>query len=133
MKLGRANMIFGAVCKAMDEDTNYSFAHALCMAKKRLEEHARFYSEEELKLVSKYAMPREDGSIVSPEGEISLAPETAAEYFEKHKELADVEVSVDKLENITPPEKISGKTLELLMEIMGFVESAKTDREGDGE
>ncbi len=126
MNLSKAAQVYGAVCKMMEREVSFSFAHTLCMAKERLEPHAMFYTEKEMDLIRKYASPREDGSLTDETGRFQVAKEKADAYFQEKGELDGVEVKIEKIHTTTAPERISGKDLELLMEILDFEDDGGT-------
>ncbi len=128
MKLIRAVKVHKAVCEAMERETGFSFAHALCLAKARLDPHVQFFVDKEMELIKRYGAPGEDGNIVDREGRFKLKPEEAEAFFKEKAELDSVEVTVEKVPAPATPERITGKTLELLLEILDF----QTEREDEG-
>lgn len=127
MKLLKAVEVHRVLCETMEMEAGFSFAHALCMAKARLDPHVQFFVEKEMEMIRKYAVPGEDGGIVGPDGKFNVKPEEAKKFFAEKQELDAVEVEVEKVKVSTPPERISGKALELLLEVMDF----RDEREGD--
>lgn len=120
MKLKEAARVYSAVVEMMEQETGFAFAHALCMAKKELEPHVQFYGGKEMELIRKYAEPMEDGNLTDQEGKFRIQAEKAEDYFREKKELDEVEVDVRKVSSPTMPDRIAGKTLEALMEILDF-------------
>lgn len=126
MKLKEATKVYAAVLVMMEQETSFAFAHVLCVAKGALEPHVRFSTEKELDLIRKYAEPREDGSLTDQEGRFKVRPEEAENYFREKEELDGVEVELEKIPSPVVPEKIAGRTLELLEKILDFPEDGGT-------
>lgn len=132
MKLIRAVQVHGAVCEEMERETSFSFAHTLCLAKARLDPHVQFFVKKEMELIKLRGAPREDGSIVDREGHYEVKQEEAKTFFAEKAELDSVEVKVEKVPAPTRPERITGKNLELLLEILDFgTEREDAEREGE--
>lgn len=127
MKLLKAVEAHRAVCEEMGRETGFAFAHALCMAKAELDPHVQFFAKEEMALIQKYAETNEDGGVLDQDGSFKVKPGEAENFFKAKAELDAVEVEVEKVKVSTPPERISGKALELLLEVMDF----QDEREGE--
>lgn len=127
MKLLKAVEAHKAVCEAMDREVGFAFAHALCMAKARLTPHVQFFAEKELALIQKYAETNDEGGVVDQEGLFKVKPEEAEKFFKEKAELDAVEVEVEKVLVSATPERITGRSLELLLEVMDF----QAEREGE--
>lgn len=127
MKLLKAVEVHRVLCETMETEAGFSFAHALCMAKAELDPHVQFFAKEEMALIQKYAETNEDGGVLDQDGSFKVKPGEAENFFKAKAELDAVEVEVEKVKVSTPPERISGKALELLLEVMDF----RDEREGD--
>lgn len=127
MKLLKAVEAHKAVCETMGQETSFAFAHALCMAKERLTPHVQFFAEKELALIQKYAQPGDDGNVMDQNGAFKVKPEEAENFFKEKAELDAVEVDVERVRVSTTPERITGRALELLLEVMDF----QDEREGE--
>lgn len=122
LKLKEAVGVYAAVLKMMEQETSFAFAHVLCVAKGALEIHVQYSTEKEMGLIRKYAEPREDGSLTDQEGRFKVQKDKAEDYFREKKELDDVEIELERIPSPTVPEKITGRTLELLAKILDFPE-----------
>lgn len=120
MKLSNIVKIFNTVCELMNEQTSFSFAHALCMAKKELMPHVEFYTEKELEIINKYACEQEDGEKIDSEGHFKILTENIENYSKEKKDLNNVEININKVKALGTPNTISGNQLENLNYIMDF-------------
>ena len=127
MKLLKAVQVHRAVCETMEREVGFSFAHALCLAKAALDPHVQFFAEKEMELIQKYAEKTETGGVVDQAGRFKLKPDQADAFLKDKAELDGVDIEVEKVKVSTAPERITGKALELLMEVMDF----QDEREGE--
>lgn len=112
-----------AALQLMERELDYKTAHALVLLKSRLQQHAEFYTREEMKLAQEYGKKDKDGRIDMKEnGSFTLeSPEAAAEFNRKKIELAQVDVQEEWEKLKCPcPEKIKPAVLEALQDFIDF-------------
>lgn len=85
---------YAALQPLMDQEWDYKTAHALMMLKRRLQPHASFFSQEEMKLAEEFAEKDEDGKIQwKGTGRFAFQdPSRSQEYAGRRMELGMVEV-----------------------------------------
>lgn len=125
MKIICAVTAMNAVCELMEEKTSFAFAHALCVAKDRLSPHVQFYTESEMEIISRHAIQNEDGTALDANGTFRVDPSHISDFRKEKAELDDVEIDFEKVRAKHPPEEISGKQLEALMQVMDFEEGSE--------
>lgn len=125
MKIICAVTAMNVVCELMEEKTSFAFAHSLCVAKDRLSPHVQFYTESEMEIISRHAIQNEDGSVLDANGAFRVDPPHISDFRKEKAELDDVEIDFEKVRAKHPPEEISGKQLEALMQVMDFEEGSE--------
>ena len=121
MQLLKAVKAYKAITDLGEEKLNFKTAHSLLVAKKELEPHIEFFTQEEMKLVNEYAVKGEDGKVSFENGNFQLTAENAEKYVEKHRELDEVEIDIKK-KRLPPIDNVSISALEALSEIFDFEE-----------
>lgn len=92
MKLSDCVRAYEAVMAISRQEFDYKTAFSLVRLERQLRPHAKFYVEQERKLVEQYAKRDDKGIVWGENGFILQNPEKAEEYATRRKELGDVEV-----------------------------------------
>lgn len=113
---------YAALQPLMDCEWDYKTAHALMMLKRKLQPHASFFSQEELKLVEEFAEKDEKGKVAwKGAGRFNFQdPSRAEEYNKKRMELGMVEIQ-EELEMVRAPIPATIKPAQLEA-LEGFIE-----------
>lgn len=125
MLLIKAVTAFMAVSQMMDQEQDFNTAYTLLTLKRKLQPHAEFFTQNELKLASEYGEQDEKGNVIYDEiGRFKFkSPEAGMEYNRKKIELGSVEVEEDwTKKSIKRPERIKPAQLEALQDFIVFEE-----------
>lgn len=97
MNLSQYVAAYAAIQGMMGNLMDYDSAHAVMVLKKKLEPHATFYADEEMKLAQEYATQDANGNAVfDGNGNFTFQdPSRAPEFASRRKELGDVAVQED--------------------------------------
>lgn len=120
LKLTECVRAFQAVMEMMGEESDYTLAHALVMAKRELEPHVMFYGEKEEDLIGKYAKRDEKGDMIRDGNKVQV--ENMSEFLKERKELDGVEVEVTSRRMKKVPEKVKPSVLDGLLLVFTFPE-----------
>lgn len=120
---------YAALLPLMDREWDYKTAHGLMMLKRKLQLHASFFSQEEMKLAQEFAEKDENGQIRwKGAGRFAFQdPSRAKEYDSRRTELGAVEIQ-EQWEplRIPVPEAIKPAQLEALEGFIEFYEEETT-------
>lgn len=115
---------YTAVTQLMDQECDFQTAYELLQIKKKLEEPAEFFKNNEHALMLKYADKNEEGAVtVDAEGRFTISgAEEVKKYAEERLNLGKVEINwPHKPVTIKRPEKIKPVMLEALEGIIEFI------------
>lgn len=125
MLLIKAVTAYMAVLHMMDQEQDYDTAYTLVMLKRKLQPHAEFFTQNELKLAEEYGEKDKDGNVLyDTKGHFKfMSPEAGVQYNKKKFELGSVEIDEEWTpKHLKRPERIKPAQLEALQDFIVFEE-----------
>lgn len=125
MELIRVFKAYIAVQELSKAEHPFKLAYALLKLKRKLEQDAEFYMEQEQKLIQQHALFDENGNLTIISGTTvkMKSPEDAKKYAEEQNAIAMYEVELEGLPLTAPaPERATTATLEALEGFIEFTE-----------
>lgn len=126
MKLIECVNAYTALGALMKQETDFRSAYAMTRLRRRLEPHARYYAEEEARLVRKFARKDEGGEPVFVRtNEFAFEDSAGAAEFRRLREgLAEVDIDEEIGQvRISRPERITPEILYALEGLVVFEEA----------
>lgn len=114
-----------AVSQMMDQEQDFNTAYTLLTLKRKLQPHAEFFTQNELKLAGEYGEKDEHGNVIYDEkGRFKFkSPEAGMEYNRKKIELGSVEIEEEWTpKHLKRPDRIKPAQLEALQDFIVFEE-----------
>lgn len=119
--LSQCMSIYNAIVELQDESMNFSAAYALVSAKKAFQDQAEFYSDQERRIITEFAVPQSDGSKISSNGQFSIPNSVLSDFRKQRKELDEVEADILwEKKKLTGLSTIKPSSLEILMDVFDF-------------
>ena len=110
-----------AIDALMSTEIDWQDSYALIKLKRRLREEAEIFSEQERKLIDKYADKDESGNIKIENGRFRVSGDNAQKFMDERDKLCKVQVEWNEKRPALHIEKIKPVIMEALTEFIDFI------------